>query len=186
MLDVRPQTEVILTEGTRVCAYWSERSRCLYPGYVHRGELHQQTTTLYFHTLNLSWKLIPLCHISGGPGEEEKEGSVMVEFDDGDRGRISLSNIRLLPPGYQIRCKYGWTINIESSVFIGTKFSSNLTFFSSMLKCFLFSKNLPLFECICQPRIKSHLINTFTWNLVHHWLLSVPVYSFFLFREHLV
>uniref|UniRef100_A0A096M1X0 BAH domain and coiled-coil containing 1b n=1 Tax=Poecilia formosa TaxID=48698 RepID=A0A096M1X0_POEFO len=78
VLDVRPQTEVILTEGTRVCAYWSERSRCLYPGYVHRG----------------------------GPGEEEKEkeGSVMVEFDDGDRGRISLVNIRLLPPGYQIRC----------------------------------------------------------------------------------
>ncbi|XP_023197273.1 BAH and coiled-coil domain-containing protein 1 [Xiphophorus maculatus] len=78
VLDVRPQTEVILTEGTRVCAYWSERSRCLYPGYVHRG----------------------------GPGEEEKEkeGSMMVEFDDGDRGRISLVNIRLLPPGYQIRC----------------------------------------------------------------------------------
>ncbi|XP_041829696.1 BAH and coiled-coil domain-containing protein 1 isoform X2 [Melanotaenia boesemani] len=76
VLDVRPQTEAILTTGTRVCAYWSERSRCLYPGYVHRG----------------------------GPGEEDKEGSVMVEFDDGDRGRISLANIRLLPPGYQIRC----------------------------------------------------------------------------------
>ncbi|XP_040923067.1 BAH and coiled-coil domain-containing protein 1 [Toxotes jaculatrix] len=76
VLDVRPQTEAILTAGTRVCAYWSERSRCLYPGYVHRG----------------------------GPGEAEKEGSVMVEFDDGDRGRISLANIRLLPPGYQIRC----------------------------------------------------------------------------------
>ncbi|KAF6728422.1 BAH and coiled-coil domain-containing protein 1, partial [Oryzias melastigma] len=76
VLDVRPQTEAILTPGTRVCAYWSERSRCLYPGYVQQG----------------------------GPGEEEKEGSVMVEFDDGDRGRISLVNIRLLPPGYQIRC----------------------------------------------------------------------------------
>ncbi|XP_049419043.1 BAH and coiled-coil domain-containing protein 1 isoform X1 [Epinephelus fuscoguttatus] len=76
VLDVRPQNEAILTAGTRVCAYWSERSRCLYPGYVHRG----------------------------GPGEEEKEGSVMVEFDDGDRGRISLANIRLLPPGYQICC----------------------------------------------------------------------------------
>lgn len=76
VLDVRPQTESILTEGTRVCAYWSERSRCLYPGYVHRGV----------------------------PGEEEKEGSVMVEFDDGDRGRISLTSIRLLPPGYQIHC----------------------------------------------------------------------------------
>ncbi|XP_029954531.1 BAH and coiled-coil domain-containing protein 1 isoform X2 [Salarias fasciatus] len=76
VLDVRPQTEAILAAGTRVCAYWSERSRCLYPGYVHRG----------------------------GPSEEEKDGGVMVEFDDGDRGRISLVNIRLLPPGYQIRC----------------------------------------------------------------------------------
>ncbi|XP_019725751.1 BAH and coiled-coil domain-containing protein 1-like [Hippocampus comes] len=75
VLDVRPQTEAILMAGTRVCAYWSERSRCLYPGYVHRG----------------------------GTGEE-KEGSVMVEFDDGDRGRITLANIRLLPPGYQICC----------------------------------------------------------------------------------
>lgn len=42
VLDVRPQNEAILTTGTRVCAYWSERSRCLYPGYVHRGE-HRTT-----------------------------------------------------------------------------------------------------------------------------------------------
>ncbi|XP_051958759.1 BAH and coiled-coil domain-containing protein 1 [Xyrauchen texanus] len=73
VLDVHPETVETLTAGTRVCAYWSERSRCLYPGYVRRGE-------------------------------EQKEGSVMVEFDDGDRGWISLSSIRLLPPGYQIHC----------------------------------------------------------------------------------
>lgn len=30
----------------------------------------------------------------------------MVEFDDGDRGKISLHNIRLLPPGYQIHCEW--------------------------------------------------------------------------------
>ncbi|XP_016385912.1 BAH and coiled-coil domain-containing protein 1-like [Sinocyclocheilus rhinocerous] len=76
VLDVQPDTVEILTAGTRVCAYWSERSRCLYPGYVRKG----------------------------GPGEEQKEDSIMVEFDDGDRGWISLSNIRLLPPGYQIHC----------------------------------------------------------------------------------
>ncbi|KAJ8332522.1 hypothetical protein SKAU_G00423110 [Synaphobranchus kaupii] len=76
VLDVRPDSEVMLSQGTRVCAYWSERSRCLYPGYVHRE----------------------------GAGEQGKQGSVMVEFDDGDRGWISLHNIRLLPPGYQIRC----------------------------------------------------------------------------------
>ncbi|XP_073684402.1 BAH and coiled-coil domain-containing protein 1 [Garra rufa] len=76
VLDVQPEKVEILTAGTRVCAYWSERSRCLYPGYVRKG----------------------------GPGEEQKEGSIMVEFDDGDRGWISLVNIRLLPPGYQIHC----------------------------------------------------------------------------------
>ncbi|KAM9745067.1 BAH and coiled-coil domain-containing protein 1 isoform 3-T4 [Menidia menidia] len=76
VLDIRPESENMLSEGTRVCAYWSERSRCLYPGYVHRG----------------------------GSSDEGKQGGVMVEFDDGDRGKISLQNIRLLPPGYQISC----------------------------------------------------------------------------------
>ncbi|KAL4612909.1 BAH and coiled-coil domain-containing protein 1 [Arapaima gigas] len=76
VLEVRPETDTRLKAGTRVCAYWSERSRCLYPGYVQRGS----------------------------PGEEQKEGSVMVEFDDGDRGWISLHNVRFLPPDYQIHC----------------------------------------------------------------------------------
>ncbi|XP_041828002.1 BAH and coiled-coil domain-containing protein 1 isoform X3 [Melanotaenia boesemani] len=76
VLDIRPESEAMLGEGTRVCAYWSERSRCLYPGYVRRG----------------------------GSSDEGKQGGVMVEFDDGDRGKISLQNIRLLPPGYQISC----------------------------------------------------------------------------------
>ncbi|TSK87567.1 BAH and coiled-coil domain-containing protein 1 [Bagarius yarrelli] len=74
VLDVRPESDAVLAEGIRVCAYWSERSRCLYPGYVRRG----------------------------GSNYECKPGGVMVEFDDGDRGWISLRNIRLLPPGYQI------------------------------------------------------------------------------------
>ncbi|KAJ3600384.1 hypothetical protein NHX12_031369, partial [Muraenolepis orangiensis] len=77
VLDVRPETETLLSEGTRVCALWSERSRCLYPGYVRRGS----------------------------SSDEGKPGGLMVEFDDGDRGKISLHNIRLLPPGYQIHCE---------------------------------------------------------------------------------
>lgn len=56
-----------------------------------------------------------LCWALGGQGEEEKEGSVMVEFDDGDRGRISLVNIRLLPPGYQIRCECGFDDGSDSA-----------------------------------------------------------------------
>ncbi|KAG7325024.1 hypothetical protein KOW79_011340 [Hemibagrus wyckioides] len=86
VLDVQLETVDALTDGTRVCAYWSERSRCLYPGYVRRGQ--RRTLSIFL----------------GGPGDEQKEGSVMVEFDDGDRGWISLPNIRLLPPGYQIYC----------------------------------------------------------------------------------
>lgn len=42
---------------------------------------------------------------AGGSSDEGKPGGVMVEFDDGDRGKILLPNIRLLPPGYQIQCK---------------------------------------------------------------------------------
>lgn len=48
VLDVRPESEAMLTEGTRVCAYWSERSRCLYPGYVRRGE-HFPLHDAYLH-----------------------------------------------------------------------------------------------------------------------------------------
>lgn len=46
-----------------------------------------------------------LLWFSGATADERKPGSVMVEFDDGDRGWISSSNIRFLPPGYQIECR---------------------------------------------------------------------------------
>ncbi|XP_058148910.1 LOW QUALITY PROTEIN: BAH and coiled-coil domain-containing protein 1-like, partial [Dasypus novemcinctus] len=38
VLDVQPQSSRYLPPGTRVCAYWSQKSRCLYPGSVVRGE----------------------------------------------------------------------------------------------------------------------------------------------------
>lgn len=38
VLDVRPQSSRYLPPGTRVCAYWSQKSRCLYPGNVVRGK----------------------------------------------------------------------------------------------------------------------------------------------------
>ncbi|XP_064423725.1 BAH and coiled-coil domain-containing protein 1 [Latimeria chalumnae] len=78
VLDVRPQSSKLLPPGTRVCAYWSQKSRCLYPGSVVKG--------------------------SSSDEEEDSDNSVMVEFDDGDMGRISVSNIRLLPPNYKIQC----------------------------------------------------------------------------------
>lgn len=51
VLDVRPESESVLAEGTRVCAYWSERSRCLYPGYVRRGELVSPPPSIHPPTL---------------------------------------------------------------------------------------------------------------------------------------
>lgn len=50
--------------------------------------------------------ILPHLSLAGGSSDEGKQGGVMVEFDDGDRGKISLPNIRLLPPGYQIHCEY--------------------------------------------------------------------------------
>ncbi|XP_063265441.1 BAH and coiled-coil domain-containing protein 1 isoform X1 [Prinia subflava] len=78
VLDVRPQSRRSLPPGTRVCAYWSQKSRCLYPGNVVRG--------------------------SSSDEEEEDAEAVLVEFDDGDTGHIAVSNIRLLPPDFKIQC----------------------------------------------------------------------------------
>ncbi|XP_055509952.1 LOW QUALITY PROTEIN: BAH and coiled-coil domain-containing protein 1 [Leucoraja erinacea] len=80
VLDVRPLSRQFLPPATRVCAYWSQKSRCLYPGTII------QTGS------------------SSDEEEEDRDDFVTVEFDDGDVGRISLSNIRLLPPDYKIQC----------------------------------------------------------------------------------
>nr|XP_060620252.1 BAH and coiled-coil domain-containing protein 1 isoform X1 [Anolis sagrei ordinatus]XP_060620253.1 BAH and coiled-coil domain-containing protein 1 isoform X1 [Anolis sagrei ordinatus]XP_060620254.1 BAH and coiled-coil domain-containing protein 1 isoform X1 [Anolis sagrei ordinatus] len=77
VLDVQPQSSHSLPPGTRVCAYWSQKSRCLYPGNVIRGS---------------------------SSDEEDDADSVLVEFDDGDTGHIAVSNIRMLPPDFKIQC----------------------------------------------------------------------------------
>ena len=74
---------------------------------IEVSETDRQTYSAQIHWYTPGTHVLcPVCCALGGPGEDEKEGSVMVEFDDGDRGRISLTNIRLLPPGYQIHCEY--------------------------------------------------------------------------------
>uniref|UniRef100_A0A674JQF8 BAH domain and coiled-coil containing 1 n=1 Tax=Terrapene triunguis TaxID=2587831 RepID=A0A674JQF8_9SAUR len=98
VLDIRPQSSHHLPPGARVCAYWSQKSRCLYPGNVVRGE---------------------------EPEEEEDLDSVVVEFDDGDTGHISVSNIRLLPPDYQIQCTEPSPALLVSSTCRRTKRSSS-------------------------------------------------------------
>lgn len=70
-----PTSTEELTPGTRLCAYWSQQYRCLYPGSVAEP---------------------------GTPDPLLDSKFVSVEFDDGDSGRIALEDIRLLPTDYPI------------------------------------------------------------------------------------
>ncbi|XP_059472536.1 protein winged eye-like isoform X2 [Neocloeon triangulifer] len=73
--EVQPSKTDQVPPGTRVCAYWSQQSRCLYPGTVAEPS---------------------------SPDAELDACSVNVEFDDGDSGRITLEDIRMLPAGYPV------------------------------------------------------------------------------------
>ncbi|XP_060071392.1 trinucleotide repeat-containing gene 18 protein-like isoform X2 [Ylistrum balloti] len=72
IVDVKPSTTRCLLEGTRVCAYWSQQFSCLYPGTVAKAS----------------------------PNPHADAGSINVEFDDGDSGRIPLDHIRMLPKDF--------------------------------------------------------------------------------------
>lgn len=75
IVEVRPSSTKELPPGTRLCAVWSEKYRCLYPGTAVEP-------------------LVP------NPIDDEKY--VTVEFDDGDSGSIPLNHIRLLQPNYPL------------------------------------------------------------------------------------
>ncbi|XP_044731494.1 protein winged eye isoform X2 [Chrysoperla carnea] len=75
ILEVSPATTQELLPGTRLCAYWSQQYRCLYPGTVAEP---------------------------GTPDPTLDDRFVCVEFDDGDSGRIALEDIRLLQADYPI------------------------------------------------------------------------------------
>lgn len=70
-----PRCTSELLSGARMCAYWSQQYRCLYPGTVAEP---------------------------GTPDPQLDLKFVCVEFDDGDSGRIALEDIRLLPSDYPI------------------------------------------------------------------------------------
>lgn len=75
IVEICPTSTKELPPGTRLCAYWSQQYRCLYPGTsVEPSE----------------------------PDSELDEKFVSVEFDDGDSGRIALDDIRLLQPDYPV------------------------------------------------------------------------------------
>nr|CAD7576346.1 unnamed protein product [Timema californicum] len=75
ILEVKPAHISTVVPGTRVCAYWSQQYRCLYPGTVAPPST---------------------------PDPELDSQFVSVEFDDGDNGRINIDDIRLLPADYPI------------------------------------------------------------------------------------
>ncbi|XP_034941429.1 uncharacterized protein wge isoform X2 [Chelonus insularis] len=75
IVEVCPGSTKELPPGTRLCAYWSQQYRCLYPG-----------TSVE----------------PSDPDSELDEKFVSVEFDDGDSGRIALDDIRLLQPDYPV------------------------------------------------------------------------------------
>ncbi|XP_052126700.1 trinucleotide repeat-containing gene 18 protein isoform X2 [Frankliniella occidentalis] len=75
ILEVRPPDVESLSIGTRLCAYWSQQTKCLYPGVV------VPPTT---------------------PDPSLDGDFVTVEFDDGDSGQIRIQDIRLLPSNYPV------------------------------------------------------------------------------------
>lgn len=75
IVEVSPKSTEDLPVGTRLCAYWSQQYRCLYPGSVAEP---------------------------GTPDPQLDGKFVSVEFDDGDSGKIALEDIRFLPADYPI------------------------------------------------------------------------------------
>ncbi|KAK7072860.1 Chromatin binding [Halocaridina rubra] len=73
--EVKPGSSRFLVEGTRVCAFWSQQYRALYPGCIAA---------------------------SSSPAHEANHNFVNVEFDDGDSGKIHVDDIRLLPPDFPV------------------------------------------------------------------------------------
>ncbi|GFY42262.1 protein winged eye [Trichonephila inaurata madagascariensis] len=73
VLEVKPTHKKQLPEGSRICAFWSQQYRCLYPGTVTKTSSPMPDPSMLY-----------------------------VEFDDGDSGRIPLNDIRMLPPDFPI------------------------------------------------------------------------------------
>lgn len=71
--EVKPRSLKEVPEGRRVCAYWSQQYRCLYPGLVAKAT---------------------------SPNPSPSNSLVYVEFDDGDSGKIPIEDVRLLPQDF--------------------------------------------------------------------------------------
>ncbi|KMZ05181.1 uncharacterized protein Dsimw501_GD18436, isoform E [Drosophila simulans] len=85
ILEVAPKSVESVPVGTRLCAYWSQQYRCLYPGRAIDSE-----------------QVVDGAASSATNGATTAPDFVSVEFDDGDSGRIRLQNIRMLLSDYPI------------------------------------------------------------------------------------
>lgn len=74
-MEIAPKTSDEVPPGTRLCAYWSQQYRCLYPGTVA---------------------------VTSSPEHELDSKYAVVEFDDGDSGRIAIQDIRFLTSDYPV------------------------------------------------------------------------------------
>lgn len=85
-MEIAPTSSDEVPPSTRLCAYWSQQYRCLYPGTAAS---------------------------STSPEYDANSKYIVVEFDDGDSGRIALEDIRLLMSDYPIvgKCVPGFTSN---------------------------------------------------------------------------
>ncbi|XP_055326828.1 protein winged eye isoform X6 [Sitodiplosis mosellana] len=75
IIEMAPTSAEEVPPGTRLCAYWSQQYRCLYPGTVAA---------------------------SSSPEYETNSKYAVVEFDDGDSGRIAIEDIRFLTSNYPV------------------------------------------------------------------------------------
>lgn len=75
ILEIAPTSIEEVPPNTRLCAYWSQHNRCLYPG---------------------------VAASASSPDSEPDSKYTVVEFDDNDSGRIALKDIRFLMSNYPI------------------------------------------------------------------------------------
>ncbi|XP_068157721.1 protein winged eye [Drosophila tropicalis] len=101
ILEVAPKSVESVPVGTRLCAYWSQQYRCLYPGRAIESEPLEDGSTVAASSASTAGNTSSASAAAAGTATTVPD-FVSVEFDDGDSGRIRLQNIRLLLSNYPI------------------------------------------------------------------------------------
>lgn len=100
ILEIQPKSTSEVPPGTRLCAFWSQQYRCLYPG---------------------------IATTPSSPDSDIDDKYVNVEFDDGDNGRIVLDHIRFLLSDYPIVGEFERASEALTALDIPIHFSQNTT-----------------------------------------------------------